>query len=95
MDFLVNKMEWKTGDIVTYPDILLMNLEKRIIPRCLVIKVLRSKGLVKYNMSLRPIIKLIEKKFLDKFVTKHIDTVPQLLKIYQRKEGLEALNMNS
>ncbi|KAK3194023.1 hypothetical protein Dsin_025333 [Dipteronia sinensis] len=95
MDFLVNKMGWKTRDIVTYPDILLVNLEKRIIPRCLVIKVLQSKGLVKENMSLRPIIKLIEKKFLDKFVTKYNDTVPQLLNIYQRKKGLEALNMNS
>ncbi|XP_031273770.1 uncharacterized protein LOC116132256 [Pistacia vera] len=53
MDFLVNKIGWQSTDIALCPDIFLMSLEKRVIPRCLVIKVLRSKGLVKkkYNLS--------------------------------------------
>lgn len=79
-DFLVNKMGWQSTDLVKYPNILLLNLERRIIPRCLVIKVLQSKGLCKTN-SIRLILSPNEKNFLDEFVRKHIDAVPQLLNI--------------
>ncbi|KAJ0014862.1 hypothetical protein Pint_19821 [Pistacia integerrima] len=71
-----------------------MNLEKRVILRCLVIKVLQSKGLVKKNLSLCACVHLVEKVFLDRFVTKYLDQVPELINIYQRKEGFQALDMN-
>ncbi|KAL5791746.1 hypothetical protein ACOSP7_000340 [Xanthoceras sorbifolium] len=92
MDFLVNKMGWQSTNITIYPGVFLLSLENRVIPRCLVFKVLQSKGLVKRNMSLGTFLKPSEKLFLDKFVTKHIHIVPQLLDIYQRKEGVEVLN---
>ncbi|XP_031271556.1 transcription termination factor MTERF2, chloroplastic-like [Pistacia vera] len=94
MDFLVNKMGWQSTDIALYPDVFLMTLEKRIIPRCLVIKVLQSKGLVKKNLSLGPFLRPVEKLFLDRFVTKYLDQVPKLMNIYQRKEGFHSLDMN-
>ncbi|XP_044491988.1 transcription termination factor MTERF15, mitochondrial-like [Mangifera indica] len=94
MEFLVNKMGWQPTDIASYPDVLLMNLEKRVIPRCLVIKVLQLKGLAKKNLSLRACLKPVEKLFLDRFVTKFLGQVPELMIIYQRNEGFQALDMN-
>lgn len=88
LDFLVNKMGWKSTDLVTYPAILALNLEKRIIPRCLILEVLQSKGL--YNGSARhPVIKLNDAQFLERFVRKHTDIVPQLLSIFQGKKNLQ------
>ncbi|XP_031271553.1 uncharacterized protein LOC116129940 isoform X1 [Pistacia vera] len=94
MDFLVNKMGWQSTDIVLYPDVFLMGLEKRIIPRCLVIKVLQLKGLVKKNLSLSTCAKPVEKLFLDRFVTKYLDQVPVLMNIYQMKEGFQDLDLD-
>ncbi|XP_031260292.1 transcription termination factor MTERF15, mitochondrial-like isoform X2 [Pistacia vera] len=94
MDFLVNKMGWQSTDIALFPNVFLMNLEKRVIPRCLVIKVLQSQGLVKKKLSLCACVKPVEKVFLDRFVTKYLDKVPELMNIYQRKEGFQALDMN-
>ncbi|XP_031273733.1 transcription termination factor MTERF15, mitochondrial-like [Pistacia vera] len=94
MDFLVNKIGWQSTDIALCPDIFLMSLEKRVIPRCLVIKVLQSKGLVKKKYNLSSFVKPFEKLFLDRFMTKYLDQVPELMNIYQRKEGFQALDMN-
>ncbi|XP_031271490.1 transcription termination factor MTERF15, mitochondrial-like [Pistacia vera] len=94
MDFLVNKMGWQSTDIALYPDVFLLSLEKRVIPRCLVIKVLQSKGLLKKNLSPSTCVKPVEKLFLDRFVTKYLDQVPELMNIYQRKEGFQDLEMN-
>ncbi|XP_031271456.1 uncharacterized protein LOC116129866 [Pistacia vera] len=89
MDFLVNKMRWQSTDIALYPEVFLMSLEKRVIPRCLVIKVLQSKGLLKKKWSLSTCVRPVEKLFLDRFVTKYLDQVPELMNIYQRKEGFQ------
>ncbi|XP_031260285.1 uncharacterized protein LOC116118434 [Pistacia vera] len=94
MDFLVNNMGWQSTDIALSPDVFLMSLEKRVIPRCLVIKFLQSKGLVKKNLSLCACVHPVEKVFLDRFVTKYLDQVPELINIYQSKEGFQALDMN-
>ncbi|KAL6208464.1 hypothetical protein ACLB2K_019413 [Fragaria x ananassa] len=42
MDFLVNKMGWESGKIVKVPYVFKYSLEKRIIPRCSVVRVLLS-----------------------------------------------------
>ncbi|XP_044492756.1 transcription termination factor MTERF2, chloroplastic-like [Mangifera indica] len=94
MEFLVKKMGWQSTDIALYPDVFLMNLEKRVIPRCLVIEVLQLKGLVKKNLSLRTFLNPVEKLFLDRFVKKYLDKVPELMNIYQRNDGFQALDMN-
>ncbi|KAK7843790.1 hypothetical protein CFP56_011916 [Quercus suber] len=46
MDFLVNKMGCPSAVIARNPIIILFNLEKRIIPRCLVIQSLLAEGLL-------------------------------------------------
>ncbi|KAJ0097494.1 hypothetical protein Patl1_29119 [Pistacia atlantica] len=93
MDFLVNKMGWQSTDIALYPDVFLLSLEKRVIPRCLVIKVLQSKGLLKKNLSPSTCVKPVEKLFLDRFVTKYQEQVPQLFDIFQGKIDLLELGI--
>lgn len=87
MNLLVKEMGWQPRDIAIYPDIFLMNYEKRVALRCLVIKLLQSKGLIKENLSLSPIMSPDDKKFLDKFVTKYLDKVPQLLSVFHGQKG--------
>lgn len=56
MDFLVNRMGWQPAAIARFPIVFLLNLEKRTIPRCSVVKVLLMKGLVKKDLSLSAIL---------------------------------------
>ncbi|KAK3194022.1 hypothetical protein Dsin_025332 [Dipteronia sinensis] len=93
MEFLVNKMGWQSTDVALYPDVFLMNLERRVIPRCLVIDVLKSKGLIRKELGLSPFLRSVESAFLKRFVTKYTADVPQLLNIYHRKEGFQAVEI--
>ncbi|XP_068330871.1 transcription termination factor MTERF2, chloroplastic-like [Pyrus communis] len=85
MDFLVNKMGWPQRSIVKCPTIVSFSLEKRIIPRCSVVKVLLLKGLIKEieNVSLYYVMNPTEKGFLQRFVVRYIDDVPALLSVYR------------
>ncbi|XP_047312304.1 uncharacterized protein LOC124915592 isoform X2 [Impatiens glandulifera] len=79
MDFLVKKMGLKPADIARMPTVLLYDFEKRIIPRCSVIEMLRSKGLLKKEVSISTIAYPSDKCFIDKFIAKNHEIVPQLL----------------
>ncbi|KAM5551626.1 transcription termination factor MTERF15, mitochondrial-like [Rosa sericea] len=83
MDFLVNKMGWPSRMIAKHPLVLSFSFEKRIIPRCSVVKVLMLRGLKNENLNLNYVLQPAEKEFLEKFVTKYLDRVPQLLSVYQ------------
>lgn len=82
MDVLVNKMGWEAAIIARTPSVLFYNLEKRIIPRCRVIKVLMSKGLVKKTLRPSSFIVQPQERFLDRFVRKYKNDLPELIKIY-------------
>jgi mTERF domain-containing protein len=85
MDFLVNKIGWPPKHIATYPVVINLSLEKRIIPRCSVVQILLAKGLIKDKLALGTFLLPTEKKFLEKFVIKFRNDVPQLLSVYQGK----------
>ncbi|KAK9945520.1 hypothetical protein M0R45_011033 [Rubus argutus] len=86
MDFLVNKMGWQSEAIAKCPMVLCYSLDKRIIPRFSVVRVLCSKGFVDVEkLSLASIITSPEKIFLNRFVTRYLDRVPQLTNVYQGK----------
>ncbi|KDP28104.1 hypothetical protein JCGZ_13875 [Jatropha curcas] len=85
MEFLVNKMGWPSKAFVQSPSLLFFSLEKRIIPRCRVIKVLASKELVKDDLSLSSVLLPLEKHFLKRFVAKFEEEVPQLSRVYEGK----------
>ncbi|XP_015973334.1 uncharacterized protein LOC107496557 [Arachis duranensis] len=83
MRFLVEDMGWSSEDIARFPTTLGYSLEKRVIPRCHVIKVLKSKRLVKDQLCLATFMCMKEEEFLEDFVTKYLDQVPLLPKVYQ------------
>ncbi|KAJ8898814.1 hypothetical protein K2173_007239 [Erythroxylum novogranatense] len=83
MDFVVNKMGRSSKMIVQCPMILFFSLENRIIPRFRVVNILQSKGLIKENWSLGSLLFPAEKQFLQRYVSRFSDEVPQLLSVYQ------------
>ncbi|XP_058003942.1 transcription termination factor MTERF4, chloroplastic-like [Hevea brasiliensis] len=91
MDFLVCKMSWQPAAVARVPVILCLSLEKRVMPRCSVVRVLLSKGLIKADIHLSSVLQPSEKLFLERSVIKYQEHVPQLLDIYQRKMGLTEL----
>ncbi|MBA0863144.1 hypothetical protein Goshw_017304 [Gossypium schwendimanii] len=85
MDFFVNTMGCKSSYIANHPVLLSYSLEKRIIPRCSVLKALLSKGLIeKFNVN--SIMVCTEKVFLQRFVTPFED--PYFWKLYEEKQTL-------
>ncbi|KAG2697348.1 hypothetical protein I3760_07G101500 [Carya illinoinensis] len=95
MDFLVNKMGCSSTDIARCPTVLFFSLEKRIMPRCSVIKILIAKGLVKNDLSLSTFLGPGERKFLDKFVIKFQDGIPELRNMYKEKTDLLVVRIQS
>ncbi|KAK1294861.1 hypothetical protein QJS10_CPA16g01301 [Acorus calamus] len=72
MDFFLKNPDWG------YPSF----LEKRIIPRWSVIRVLTSHGILNKYVNLYTICKLKEEKFLERYVIKYQEKVPQVLQAY-------------
>ncbi|KAL0459631.1 UNVERIFIED_CONTAM: hypothetical protein Slati_0590300 [Sesamum latifolium] len=91
MDFLVNKMGWNSRTIAACPTVLLFNLKSRIIPRCSVIELLSSRGLITKRPKLSTVLVPLEKSFLERFVVKYEKEVPELLDFYKGKVGVQEL----
>ncbi|XP_026427597.1 uncharacterized protein LOC113323493 [Papaver somniferum] len=83
MDCLVNQMGYNPSPIAEYPVVLSLSLRNRIMPRCVVIQFLVSKGKIDKQISLRSLFGISEKSFLEKYVKKYEAEAPELLKVYQ------------
>ena len=95
LDFLVNKMGWQPAVVARAPIALCLNFEKRVVPRCSVVKVLLLKGLVKKDLKLGHFLSVTEGDFMDKYVIKNLDDIPQLLDLYQGKVSYIELEFGS
>ncbi|XP_050382831.1 uncharacterized protein LOC126799636 [Argentina anserina] len=92
LKFFTNAMDCQPSDVAGSPIMLAYSLEKRIIPRCSVIRVLQSQGIIaKDDISLYTILKGKEKWFLETFVIRYQKRVPELLSIFRGKIGLAEL----
>lgn len=85
MDFLVSEM----GSIVENPLILNSSLKKRIIPRCSIIRILVSNGLIKKTISLSSLSVMVDKYFLDKFVKPYEQEFPELIEVFQGQSSYQ------
>ncbi|KAF3545164.1 hypothetical protein DY000_02002617 [Brassica cretica] len=83
MEFLVKEMNMAPRSIAGCPVVLLFSLDKRIIPRCSVVKMLASKGMVKEDWSLTSLLVPVEKVFLEKLVIKYEEELPELMDMYR------------
>ncbi|XVF24561.1 hypothetical protein REPUB_Repub13aG0138800 [Reevesia pubescens] len=82
MDFYVNTMKLDAQTIISYPKLPLYSVDKRILARYKVLKVLESMKLIKEDKKIIWVMTVSEKKFLDKYITKNNDKVPGLLDMY-------------
>ncbi|GAU11139.1 hypothetical protein TSUD_197620 [Trifolium subterraneum] len=85
---LRNGVGWDSLDIARTPAILQFSLEKRIIPRGLVVQFLISKGLRRKDASMYTPFVLSEKLFVEKFVNSFTEHSSDLLKLYEEKMNL-------
>ncbi|KAK7264599.1 hypothetical protein RJT34_32208 [Clitoria ternatea] len=89
--FFVNDIGWEPLVLARYPLFFSMSLRKRCIPRASVLQFLLSRDLIKSAKSPIPY-SLTEKMFLHNYVTKFKDEAPQLLKLYEEKLNLSAMD---
>lgn len=89
MDMVINKAGFKPSDIVQRPKSLTCSLEKRIVPRCLVYQNLLERGLIRKKWSLRVLLEVPEKQFLNKITMCSNEAAPELLKLYKEKLELK------
>ncbi|OVA06460.1 Mitochodrial transcription termination factor-related [Macleaya cordata] len=83
MDFFVNQMGYNPSFLAEHPHLITYSLEKRIIPRCRVLRILVSKGLIKKKFHLTSVLTIGEKSFLERYVIKNEKEVPELLKAFE------------
>ncbi|CAF2038893.1 BnaA09g10490D [Brassica napus] len=73
IEFVVKEMSWPLKAVVLFPQVLGLSMEKRIVPRCNVIKALISKGLIKSELlpPLSSALVCTDQDFLKRYVRKH------------------------
>lgn len=85
VEFYVNKFHWSPTQLSRRAAILTFNLEKRIIPRCLVLQLLLSRNRILDNVKLYTVLTYSEDDFLQRYVIKYKDETPEVLDAYQGK----------
>ncbi|RZC93260.1 hypothetical protein C5167_030377 [Papaver somniferum] len=91
-DFLVKEMGYNRSDIASSPRVLGSSLNDTIIPRCSVLRMLVSKGLIEKLIKPTTFATMSERRFLDKFVFKYEKKATELFKVYQGLSGIEVAN---
>ncbi|ESQ29218.1 hypothetical protein EUTSA_v10024076mg, partial [Eutrema salsugineum] len=73
-EFSVRKMNWPLKAVVLFPQVYGLSFEKRIVPRCNVIKALLSKGYIGSELPpLWAVLAITDEAFLNKYVRRHVD----------------------
>ncbi|WJX23604.1 hypothetical protein P8452_12803 [Trifolium repens] len=88
MSFWVNQLGWDARAIVRLPRVLGSNLERRIIPRAVVMQYLLKKGLLKKKASLTTPFVVSDKLFLERHINRYKEEASYLLKLYEEKLDL-------
>ncbi|CAL9083582.1 unnamed protein product [Musa textilis] len=81
MEFLVNEAGCAPSYLAPRPVILLMSLEKRLMPRHRIVTGLKSRGVCISNHSISSYMSYPEKTFLEKFINCYKE-YPELIELY-------------
>ncbi|CAL5074673.1 unnamed protein product [Urochloa decumbens] len=87
IQFMINEVGLEPQYILERPELFKFSLEKRLVPRHRVIKVLLAKGLLKSDLSFCTIAKLGEQTFRLRFIDCHKDIVVGLADAYAAARG--------
>ncbi|CAH8256150.1 unnamed protein product [Arabidopsis lyrata] len=85
-EFVVKKMNWPLKVITLFPQVLGYSMEKRIVPRCNVIKALMSKGSLGSELPPMPsVLACTDQTFLNRYVVEHDEKlVLELMAIFNQ-----------
>ncbi|XP_047308297.1 uncharacterized protein LOC124911815 [Impatiens glandulifera] len=90
MDFFVSGLGMKPRAIAKTPWILIYSLENRIIPRCTIFSLLKSKGLLLiHKVNISTLLVISDNDFLVRYVRKYENILPQLFDIFQGRSDDE------
>ncbi|CAL5046851.1 unnamed protein product [Urochloa decumbens] len=82
IQFLIKEVGLEPQYIVQRPTLFAFSLEKRLVPRHCVMKVLLAKGLLDSNRSFITLAQVPEKTFYLRYIDRHRDSVPGLADAY-------------
>ncbi|KAJ4960995.1 hypothetical protein NE237_020905 [Protea cynaroides] len=83
-DFFGKDLHLKPSAVAKYPNLFLLSLEKRIIPRCAVLQVLMSKGLIRKNVNIVSLLYMNKQSFEKRYVISYEGTA-EVIKAYEGK----------
>ncbi|KAG6499732.1 transcription termination factor MTERF8, chloroplastic-like [Zingiber officinale] len=82
MEFLINEAGYASSYIAIRPILLVMSLERRLIPRHGILATLRSRGHCENDYKLTAYMMLTEAKFVEKYIILYKDRYPDLSELY-------------
>ncbi|RWR78422.1 Mitochodrial transcription termination factor-related [Cinnamomum micranthum f. kanehirae] len=88
MKVLMVELGLKPCEIASRPKVFLASLEKVLLPRHEVLKILKSRGLVKEGKSLLSVVKMSGEIFLKNYVIRYLDRAPELREAYMVPLGI-------
>jgi mTERF domain-containing protein len=88
--FLLDELKLGIHDVIARPVIMGYSLEKCVLPRCAVLSVLMREGKIQRDIKLLPALLAGSSScFLTRFVFRHADDVPDVVKAYEGKIKFE------
>ncbi|XP_068664101.1 transcription termination factor MTERF4, chloroplastic-like [Aristolochia californica] len=83
MDYFINQLNLTPEDISKNPKLLMHSMEKRIVPRCRVWRILRSQDIVKGKEELIRMWHFSDEDFLKRYVHRYDNEIPHLIKAFK------------
>jgi mTERF domain-containing protein len=87
--FLLGELKLGISDVIAQPVILSYSLEKCILPRCAVLSVLMEEGKIQRDINLVRALLGNSSDFSTRYVVRHADDVPDVVKAYEGKIKFE------
>nr|XP_025630062.1 transcription termination factor MTEF1, chloroplastic-like [Arachis hypogaea] len=89
--FFVKELGWEPAEVTNNPVLLSLDLDKRIVPRAAVMKILISNGVIKSGRHASAYF-VSEEEFFKKYVNRDKDHAPDLLTLYNEKMNLPVMD---
>ncbi|OEL37631.1 hypothetical protein BAE44_0001350 [Dichanthelium oligosanthes] len=86
MCFFSEKLGWNPEYVSSSPIVLSFSYEKRVLPRYKVLNILVSRGVIKKGIKMSKLV-ISEKQFMERYVSRYQEAIPQVLKVYKARTG--------
>jgi mTERF domain-containing protein len=83
--FLLDEVKLGVSDVIAHPVILSYSMENCILPRCAVLSLLMKEGKIQREIKLLPALLGCSTVFSTRYVLRHADDVPDVVKAYEGK----------